>query len=98
WDIVTGPVRGGETWDDSYYHAFRKVTRLGRYAGANSDPKDEKYAAYYFRYPELYILKAELLARTGSSVEEAIAPINTMRALRTNPVLPALHPESEQAL
>ena len=39
------------------------------------------------RLPELYIMQAELIARTGGSAALAIAPINLMRSKRTNPVL-----------
>ncbi|MCK0130841.1 RagB/SusD family nutrient uptake outer membrane protein [Flavobacteriaceae bacterium F08102] len=98
WDIVTGEVRGAETWDNTMYYTWPKLTRLGRYAGQQASPPNEKYAAYYFRYPELYIMKAELLARTGASIADAIAPINTMRSIRTNPVLPALNPGSQSEL
>jgi hypothetical protein len=98
WDIATGPVRSAETWDDSYHYTFKKVARLGQYAGhQSSDPNAEKYTAYYFRFSELYLMKAELLARTGASVAEAIAPINEMRSLRTaqafSPLTPSSHDE-----
>ncbi|MEP5600987.1 MAG: RagB/SusD family nutrient uptake outer membrane protein, partial [Algibacter sp.] len=59
---------------------------------------DFKYNTYFFRFPELYIMKAELLARTGSSIADAIAPINTMRSIRTNPVIPSLNPVDQQEL
>ncbi|XCF07777.1 RagB/SusD family nutrient uptake outer membrane protein [Tamlana crocina] len=98
WDIVTGPVRGAETWDNRMYYTWPKLARLGRYAGLQSNPPNEKYAAYYFRYPELYIMKSELLARTGASISDAIAPINIMRSIRTNPSLPSLNPSNEQEL
>lgn len=96
WDVATGPVRSPETWDNTMNHTFKKVCRLGSYAGRNTSPLDEKYAAYYFRYAELYLMKAELLARTGASATEAIAPINEMRARRTTPALPALSPANIQ--
>ncbi|MGY0408585.1 MAG: RagB/SusD family nutrient uptake outer membrane protein, partial [Polaribacter sp.] len=98
WDIVTGEVRSSVTWDKTKYYTWSKVTRLGRYAGQKASPPDEKYATYYFRYPELYIMKAELLARTGASIVDAIAPINTMHSKRTNPSLPALNPSTQQEL
>lgn len=88
WNIVTGPVRAGETWDNTYRHTFKKVARYGSIEGKTVN--DEKYAAYYFRFPELYLMKAELIARTGGTVSDALAPLNEMRAKRTNPVLPAL--------
>lgn len=97
WYVVTGDVRAGETWDETYRWTFKKVARKGSYAGKLA-PVDEKYAAYYFRYPELYIMKAELLARTNSPIATAIAPINEMRSKRTYPVLPALNPGTQQEL
>jgi len=98
WDIVTGESRASETWDTSMRYTWTKVTRLSRYAGQQASPPDEKYNTYYFRYPELYIMKSELLARTGASIADAIAPINQMRSIRTNPSLPALNPGTEQEL
>lgn len=98
WPVVTGPVRAAETWDVSMRYTFKKLARLGRYAGQVASPPDEKYAAYYFRYPELYLMKAELLARTGASISQAIAPINEMRSKRVTPVLPALSPANADEL
>ena len=46
------------------------------------------YATYAFRYAELYIMKAELLARTNpSDIAGALKPLNDMRAVYTNPVM-----------
>lgn len=98
WPVVTGPVRAAETWDNTMRYTFKKVARLGRYAGSLASPPDEKYAAYYFRYSELYLMKAELLARTGASIAQSIAPINEMRSKRTTPVLAALNPASQTEL
>ncbi len=98
WYISTGKARNPETWDESFCWTWTKLYRKGRYAGKQS-PVDEKYAIYYLRVPELYIMKAELLAHTGASAAEAIAPINEMRAQRTNPVLEPLPvPSSEQEM
>lgn len=99
WDIATGPVRAAEPWDNTMRWTFKKLARLGQYAGhQTSDPNAEKYAAYYFRFSELYLMKAELLARTGASVSDAISPINTMRAMRTAQSFPALAPTSKDDL
>jgi len=98
WPVVTGPVRAAETWDNTMRFTFKKLARLGSYAGKLANPIDEKYAAYYFRFPELYLMKAELLARTGATVAQAIAPINEMRSKRTSPVLPALNPANQTEL
>lgn len=49
------------------------------------------YATYAFRFAELYIMKAELLARTNpSDISGALAPLNEMRAKYTNPVMTAI--------
>ncbi len=87
WYIHTGRARSAETWDTSESWIWTKIYRMGSYAGANSTPKDEKYGVYHMRLPELYIMQAELIARTGGSAAQAIAPINLMRSKRTNPVL-----------
>ena len=97
WPLITGVAI--PYINLSKFYTFTKLARLGQYTGRQStDPTAEKYAAYYFRYPELYLLKAELLARTGASIADAIAPINEMRSKRTNPVLPALAPASQDEL
>ena len=71
-------------------------TKLAR--GGRADMND-KFTTYYFRYPELLIMQAELLARTGAPLSEAIAPINLMRSQRTNPQLSPLPvPSSEEEL
>ncbi|GHT66649.1 hypothetical protein AGMMS50239_28440 [Bacteroidia bacterium] len=87
--IVTGLARKAETWDDTYCYTWTKIYRKGS-IGGRQEPIDEKYATYYLRLPELYIIQAELLARTGAPLANAIAPINVMRSKRTNPVLPAI--------
>jgi hypothetical protein len=89
YQIVTGLARKAETWDERYCYTWTKIYRKGS-VGGRQDPIDEKYATYYLRLPELYIIQAELLARTGASLADAIAPINVMRSKRTNPVLPAI--------
>lgn len=98
WSVITGPVRAPETWDNTNRFTFKKLARLGSYAGKLSTPIDEKYAAYYLRLSELYLIKAELLARTGATLAAAIAPINEYRAKRTSPALPALNPNTQEEL
>lgn len=85
WYIATGKARKAETWDDTYAWVWKKIYREGRVAGRTLG--DEKYATYYMRLPELYILQAELIARTNGTMAQAIAPINQMRAKRSYPVL-----------
>ena len=97
WLIATGPVGWPYAGTSTYiYWAWKKVSRLGQRDGKVATPPDNKYNTYFFRYPELYILKAELLARTGASYTDAIAPINEMRSKRTNPVFESLDPQNEQ--
>lgn len=99
WEVATGPVRAAESWDNTMRYTFKKLARLGQYAGRqSSDPNAQKYAAYFFRYSELYLMKAELLARTGASIMEAIAPINEMRAKRTAQNFSMLSPGSQSEL
>lgn len=88
WFIATGKARSAETWDDTYAWVWKKIYREGGYVGANSNPKNEKFAVYHMRVPELYLMQSELIARTGGSNAQAIAPINVMRSKRTNPILP----------
>lgn len=98
WSVATGPVRAPETWDNTFRHSFKKMARLGSYGGQQASPKDEKYAAYHLRLAELYLMKAELLARTGASIADAIKPVNDLRALRTTPTFAALNPANQDAL
>lgn len=99
WDVATGPVRAAETWDNTMRYTWKKLARLGQYAGSqSSDPDAQKYAAYYFRYSELYLMKAELLARAGASIADAIAPINEMRSKRTAQAFSMLSPSSHDEL
>lgn len=87
WYIATGKARSAETWDNTYSWVWKKIYREGGYIGANSNPKNENYAVYHMRLPELYLMQSELIARTGGSNSQAIAPINIMRSKRSNPVL-----------
>ncbi|MEA4868755.1 MAG: RagB/SusD family nutrient uptake outer membrane protein [Rikenellaceae bacterium] len=65
-------------------------TKLARQGRASTDLMNDKFTTYYFRYPELYLMQAELRARTNKSIAESIEPINTMRSKRSNPVLDPL--------
>lgn len=90
WDVVVSVSRHPYASYTTNMWTFTKVFRKGQYAGQYGSPKDEKYAIYFMRVPELYIMKAECLAHNGASYADAIAPINEMRAQRTNPVLPQI--------
>jgi starch-binding outer membrane protein, SusD/RagB family len=98
WSISTGVSRASETWDTSERWTWVKLGRSGRYAGQQASPQDDLFATYFLRIPELLIMKAELLARTGATIAQSVAPINQLRASRTNPVLPALNPGSQTEL
>lgn len=65
-------------------------TKLARQGRASSDLMNDKFTTYYFRYPELYLMQAELRARTNESIANSLEPINIMRTKRTNPILPQL--------
>ena len=83
--IIFGEARAPETWDDRRSEdVLVKLYHRGRYEG-----KNDMYASYVFRFPELYLMKAELLARTNpSDIDGALAPLNEIRSRYTNPVLP----------
>ena len=98
WNIATGEVRHPEAWANYNLYTFRKLARLGYYSGRLASPPDEKYATYFFRLAELYLMKSELLARTGASISDAIAPINLLRSSRTTPVFTSLHPSDRNDL
>ncbi|MEN6617920.1 MAG: RagB/SusD family nutrient uptake outer membrane protein [Rikenellaceae bacterium] len=65
-------------------------TKLARQGRATTDLMNDKFTTYYFRYPELYLMQAELRARTNENIASCIEPINIMRSKRTNPVLDPL--------
>ena len=83
-DVTFGTARSPETWDTSTReNVLTKLYHRGR-----NDGKNDMYATYPMRYAELYLMKAELLARTNpSDIAGALAPLNEMRAKYTNPVM-----------
>jgi hypothetical protein len=89
WSIATGVAPYYTNSSTRCVYTFTKLYRIGRYQGQLAGEPYDKWTAYHFRYAELYILKAELLARTNASITEAIAPINEMRASRINPMADA---------
>ncbi len=86
---TTGIVRSPEAWDDREFEAFTKLAHRGRVAGP-----DDKYATYYFRWSELYLMESELIARTGGSVADALKPLNALRAAKTSLTFPVLSANS----
>ena len=92
--VNSDSVRSPETWDTSKRKCLVKLYHRGRNDGPN-----DKYATYHFRYAELYLMKAELKARLNpNDIQGALAPLNEMRAKRTNPVLPALSAANQDEL
>lgn len=82
-DYIFGEARSPETWDENTKVVLKKLYRLGRVDGMN-----DKYTSYVFRYAELYLMKAELLARTNpSDIATPLAELNKMRATYTTPVM-----------
>ena len=81
---ISGMVRSPDAWLDKTYETLSKLTQRGLIAGPN-----DKYATYYFRWAELYLMESELIARTGGAVTAALAPLNEFRAKRTSITLPA---------
>lgn len=81
---IVGDARSPETWQDQRKdNILIKLYHRGRYEGM-----DDKYTPYQFRYAELYLMKAELLARTNpSDLTAPLAELNKMRETYTNPVL-----------
>lgn len=96
YEYTFGSARAPETWDKSIkQNILTKLYHRGRYDG----PSD-KYCAYVFRYAELYLMKAELLARTNpTDIAGALKPVNDMLANYTTPVFtPISTPASYQDL
>ena len=99
WPLVTGLTSRAETWDNQIVYAATKLYRGGYLNGTFSIVSmrcDYKFNVYYFRLYELYLLKAELILRTGGSYTDALSVLNQVRAQRTNPVLPALTASSRE--
>lgn len=94
WEVIMDSVRAPETWDDRKFLAPVKLCR-----GGKADDINGEYATYYFRFAELYLMEAELRARINpDKIEAALKPINDMRGMRTNPVLPKLSANTHQEL
>lgn len=93
--IFLGTARAPETWDtQTKEKVLVKLYHRGRYEG-----KNDMYATYPCRYAELYLMKAELLARTNpSNIEAALKPLNDMREKYTNPVLEKISVNSYEEL
>lgn len=87
YDMTFGTARSPEVWDTSTRNnVLIKLYHRGRYEG-----KNDMYATYVFRYPELFIMKAELLARINpSDISGALSPLNEMRRNYTNPQMKAI--------
>lgn len=98
YEYIVGEALGPNDWQVTQGKTKTVLTKLyhrGRVMGPN-----DKYCTYVLRKAELYIMKAELLARTNpGDLAGAIAPINDMRAKYTTPVLdPISTPSSYETL
>lgn len=95
YDYVMDSVRGPSSWSAEKVWAPVKLYHHGMVETPNAP-----YTAYYFRYAELYLMEAELKARLESeySVNDALKPLNEMRASRTVPQLPQLNINSRPEL
>lgn len=71
WGNVKSPITGNNTtkW------APKKLCRQGRQVGGDND----KYTVYHLRLTELYLMKAELLQKTGATLAQSMGPINFIR-------------------
>ncbi|SDK09682.1 SusD family protein [Pedobacter sp. ok626] len=71
WGNVKSPITGNNTlkW------APKKLCRLGRQVGGDND----KYTTYHLRLTELYLMKGELLQKTGATFIQSMEPINFIR-------------------
>lgn len=87
-EYTFGSAGGGENWQAEII-LDNVLTKL-YHRGAANGPND-KYCTYVFRYAELYLMKAELLARTNpSDIQGALKLLNDMRAQYTTPVMAAV--------
>lgn len=102
YDYIMGEAYGPNQWQVDAGVKGVVLTKLYR-GGRGKDPYG-KYTTYVFRYAELYLMKAELLARTNpSDITSALKPLNDMRAQYTTPHLdpvpmPANHQELMDAI
>ena len=90
YEVMMDSARGPEKFQTQKEYVMVKLYHRGRIDGPN-----DKYAAYFFRYPELFLMKAELTARLNpADWQAALAIVNDMRSRRTNPVLSQLEANS----
>lgn len=88
-DYIFDMAYAAEKW--MVAEGMQDISLVKLYHGGRVMEPNAKYCTYVLRLTELYILKAELLARTNpGDLAGAIAPINEYRAKYTNPVLPPL--------
>lgn len=92
---VMDSVRGPSSWSNELVWAPVKLYHQGMVGSPNAP-----YTTYYFRYAELYLMEAELKARLESeyTVEDALKPLNEMRAKRVVPQLPPLQVNTRSEL
>lgn len=82
---ISGPADGPEKWQVDAGMVRENVLTKLYHRGKVKGP-DDKYCTYVFRYAELFLMKAELLARTNpTDIAGALKPLNDMRAKYTTP-------------
>lgn len=98
YDYIMGEAYGPNQWQVDQGVTGIVLTKLYR-EGRGKNPFS-KFTTYVFRYAELYLMKAELLARTNpSDIMGALKPLNDMRAQYSTPYLePIATPASHQEL
>lgn len=86
---IFGWALGAEQWQVTEGTKQWTLTKL--YHGGRIVEPNARYCTYVLRLVELYIMKAELLARINpNNLADAIAPINEYRAKYTDPQLSPL--------
>lgn len=97
-DYIIGEAYGPQQWQVDAGVKGTVLTKLYR-EGRGKNSKD-KFCSYVFRYAELYLMKAELLARTNpSDIASALKPLNDMRSQYLIPKLePVPMPTTYQEL
>lgn len=84
---ISGSADGPEKWQVDAGMVRENVLTKLYHRGKVKGP-DDRYCTYVFRYAELFLMKAELLARINpADIAGALKPLNDMRAKYTTPVM-----------
>jgi len=96
YEYTFGTAYGPASWQSSI---SKKDVCVKLYHNGQTLGAYDKYCCYVFRKAELYLMKAELLARTNpSDIQGALAPLNEMRAQYTTPVLEPITASTQDEL